>query len=68
MAVDTAPDLDAITLTMQSYIDGFAQQSADEFRRCFHPDAWIFFNTEDGSLGTHRLEELFDEWSSDGEY
>ena len=68
MGADPAPDLGAITRTIQSYIDGFTKQSAEEFRSCFHPDAWIFFNTEDGSLGTQRLEDLFDEWSSDGEY
>jgi hypothetical protein len=68
MLADPAPDTQQITDTIELYIDGFNDQSAEQFRRCFHPDAWIFCATEDGSLWAQRLEEKFDEWGSNGEF
>jgi hypothetical protein len=59
-----APDRDEIVATVQLYFDGFIEGSAEKFRRCFHPDAWIVFTELDGELHAHLIADAFEDWAS----
>jgi hypothetical protein len=62
-----APDRDQIVQHMQLYIDGFNQSDAEKFRQCFHEDSWILFTQADGTLGTDRLWDVFEDWAGPDE-
>jgi hypothetical protein len=56
---ETATDREAITNTVQLYIDGAGSGDVSKLRQAFHEQAWMF-----GSLGGQRLdipvEQLFE--------
>jgi hypothetical protein len=58
-ATDTATDREAITGTVQLYIDGSSTGDVAKLREAFHEQAWMF-----GSLGGHRVDipiaQMFD--------
>jgi ketosteroid isomerase-like protein len=47
----TATEREAITATLQLYIDGAADGDLEKLRRAFHDDAWMF-----GQMGGQRLD------------
>jgi len=48
---ETATDREAITATMQLYIDGASKGDADKLREGFHDSAWMY-----GAVGDQRFD------------
>lgn len=47
----TATEREAITATLQLYLDGAADGDVDKLKQAFHEDAWMF-----GQMGGQRLD------------
>ena len=57
-------DYDDIVRAMQSYIDGFNDNSVSKLMEAFHEDAWIFYIDADGALHKNLISESFEKWAA----